>query len=249
MIYTRSGGYMGIGFAIPINMARRIMKDLIYEGEVSRGWLGVSIQNLDEDMREAMGIDERRGVLIGDVFAGQPADKAGIRRGDVVVSINGNDVTDVNDLRNAVADIRPGSNVPVTVVRDGKKTTMKVKIAERTGTKTGAPATEEEESESTESNASEKLGVKVGSLTDEIRNRLDLDRGTKGVVVLDIRSGSQAAREGIKEYDVIREVNRKRVSSPKEFERAMRSVKAGDSVLFLLEREGRTFFVAFKVRK
>ena len=90
MIYTQSGGYMGIGFAIPINMAREIMEDLIYEGKVSRGWLGVSIQDLDAATRDAMGLDaEVKGVLIGDVFKGQPADKAGIKRGDVVTSVNG----------------------------------------------------------------------------------------------------------------------------------------------------------------
>lgn len=250
MIYTRSGGYMGIGFAIPINMARRIMKDLIYEGRVSRGWLGVSIQDLDEDMREAMGIEDRRGVLIGDVFKGQPADKGGIKRGDIVVSINGNDVADVNDLRNEVADIRPGSKVPVTLIRDGKKATVTVKIAERTGDAKDAPASDDKaEEESGEPDVAEKLGMKIGSLSKQLREQLDLDADTKGVVVLGVEPGSQAAREGIKQHDVIREVNRKKISSAKDFKRAMRSVKPGGSVLFLLQRDGRTFFVAFKVRE
>jgi serine protease Do len=141
MIYTQSGGYMGIGFAIPINMARRIMEDLIYEGKVSRGWLGVMIQDLDATTRDALKISpETKGVLIGDVFKDQPADKAGFRRGDIVVSVDNKAVSNPNELKNAIANIRPGNKVPVEILRDGKKMTLHVTLSGRDKSKPDQPA-------------------------------------------------------------------------------------------------------------
>jgi serine protease Do len=114
MIYTQSGGYMGIGFAIPINMAKRIMEDLIYEGKVNRGWLGISIQDLDPAIREAFNLDtEVKGVLVGDVFKDQPAEKAGFKRGDIITSVNNKEILNSNQLRNVIASIHPGEKIPV----------------------------------------------------------------------------------------------------------------------------------------
>jgi len=255
MIYTQSGGYMGIGFAIPINMARRIMEDLIYEGKVSRGWLGVMIQELDPATREALGISsETRGVLIGDVFEGQPADIAGIKRGDVVMSINNKPVESPNELKNIVAGIDPGKKVPIELIRDGKKVTLKARLSVRDLDEKGRPRSEGGDDEDKKSDESgnttyEKLGITVGSITSDIRNRLNLDKDTKGVVIMDLERTSQAAEEGIRPGDVIIEVNRKPVSSVKEFKKQLKSVKPGDSLLLLVHRGGNTFFKAFKIRK
>jgi len=251
MIFTRSGGYMGIGFAIPINMARTIMEDLIYEGEVSRGWLGVTIQDLDQASADALGLKSAKGVLIPEVFEGQPADKAGIKQGDVIVTIDGKPVDDANELRNRIASIRPGTSVPVELVRKGKKRRFKVKIAKRDEakvTKLGA-AGGEDEGETGGEEASELLGLKAGALTDEIRSQLNLNPNIKGVVILDVRPGSQANLHRLRKGDVILEVNQRRVTSLDDYRNAMKGLKAGDSVLLLVLREGRTMYVAFKLKK
>ncbi len=247
MIYTRSGGYMGIGFAIPINMARRIMEDLIYEGKVSRGWLGVTIQDVDQATAEALGLEDRTGVLIPEVFEGQPADKAGIKRGDVIVSIDGKEVRDANELRNRVAVIRPGESVPVKVVRNGKAVSLKVKIGKRDQAEIDELSSAGEGG-SEKADAGELLGFEVGSLTSEVREQLGLRSGLKGVVVLEVDPAS-AARQRLQKNDVIMEVNQKRVTSVGQFKKAVKGLEEGDSVLFLVLRDGHTVYVAYKLRK
>ncbi|MBD3345962.1 MAG: Do family serine endopeptidase [Chitinivibrionales bacterium] len=256
MIYTRSGGYMGIGFAIPIKMARWIMEDLIYNGKVSRGWLGVQIQPMDDATREAMGLDKgTRGVLIADVFDGQPADKAGIKRGDIIVSIDGMGVENVNELRNTVASIDPGKKVPIEIIRNGKKKVLQAKLGERSKTKLAGESAEDEKEESADDyDATKKLGIKISELTDDVRSKYNIEKSTKGVVVVDLDRASLAAREGIQVGDVIKEVrikgqNAVPVTSAKEFKKIVRGLKPGDSVMFLIERDGHNRFVAFRLRK
>jgi serine protease Do len=249
MIYSQSGGFMGIGFAIPINMARQIMEDLIFEGKVSRGWLGVAIQELDQNTREAMGLeDDVQGVLIGDVFKGQPADKAGIKRGDIVTAINGKNVDSPNELRNSVAAIHPGAKVTIDVMRGGKKMTLKTTLSARDekekhagsfGGKAGGESAD----------FSAALGIKVTNLTAQQYDELSLDAGVKGVIVTDVDQASQAAKEGVRPNDIILEVNRISIASVKDFKSATSSVKEGDSVLFLFYRDGNTFYKAFKIKK
>ena len=251
MIYTRSGGNMGIGFAIPINMAHRIMEDLIYEGKVNRGWLGVMIQELDYNTREALGIDNKnRGVLIGDVFKDQPADKAGIKRGDIVLSINNKPVTNTNELKNVVASIRPGKKAPVEVLRNNKKITLHVILTERDDDRTNKSAASDSKDspDSKNDDISQLLGIKAGNITPELQKQLDLNKNTKGVIILEVEPGSQAQREGIAQNDIILEINRKPTPTVKDFKKLLKSIKPGDSVLFLLQREGNTFFRAFKVK-
>ncbi|KMQ49752.1 HtrA protease/chaperone protein [Chitinispirillum alkaliphilum] len=249
MIYTRSGGNMGIGFAIPINMARRIMEDLIYEGTVTRGWLGVMIQELDQSTREALNLPRNvRGILIGDVFDGQPAQKAGIKRGDIITAIGDRKVEDPNQLRNAVANIRPGQTVPVTLFRDNEEITVEATITARdeegaSTTPTRSDTTPEESSEE----VSRTLGMELGNITRDIRNQLGLGRNVRGVVVLSVENNSQAAQEGIRENDIILEVNRTAVTSVREFNQVAEP-KSGEPILFLLQRDGNTFFRAFRVR-
>lgn len=257
MIFSRTGGYMGIGFAIPINMARWVMEDLIYEGKVSRGWLGVKIQNLSAATREAFGLSDKfTGVLVADVFEGQPAARAGVKRGDVVISINGVDVDDVNELRNTVAGIDPGKSVPLVVMRDGKEVVLSVKLGERDeeSLEKGESTEEKDEDEDSEGGSAESLGLTVKSITGEMRKQYGLDKDVKGVVITDVAPSSQAAQEGLRPGDVVKELGvggkrRVAVTSAKAFKRELKGVKEGDAVMFLLERDGGTFFVAFKVRK
>ncbi|MBN2189074.1 MAG: DegQ family serine endoprotease [Chitinispirillaceae bacterium] len=249
MIYSQSGGYMGIGFAIPINMARQIMEDLICEGKVSRGWLGVMIQDLDRNTRDAMGLPaETKGVLIGDVFKGQPADKAGIKRGDIVTSVNDKPVEGANELRNAVAAIHPGAKVPVEILRNGKKVTAQVTLTGRDARKTQSTlSSREPPAEGEDADFSTKLGIKVGSLTPKQYAELGIDKSVKGVMVQEVDEASQAAANDIRPNDIIMEVNRQEISNVKDFRQATKSIKAGDSILLLILRDGNTFFRAFKV--
>jgi len=252
MIYTQSGGNMGIGFAIPINMARRIMEDLIFDGKVSRGWLGVSIQELDQSTRDAFNLPaETKGVLIGDVFKDQPADKAGIRRGDVIVKVNERPIETLNQLRNQVAAIHPGKTVPVEVLRNGKKQTVQVKVTSRDDTAAqvslGDAATDQLPAQT--SDAAQLIGIKVGAVTDDIREQLNLAKSVQGVVITEAARGGQAAQEGLRPNDVILEVNRKPVPTVKDFTQAVKGVKTGDTIVFLIQRDGNTFYRAFKIRK
>lgn len=251
MIYTQSGGYMGIGFAIPINMAQKIMEDLIFEGKVSRGWLGVMIQELDQPTREAFGLDKSaQGVLIGDVFPDQPAAKAGIVRGDIVTSVDNKAVSSPNELRNAIAAIHPGKKVPIELLRSGKKTTVFVTLSGRD--KSQVAEKESKGSEPGENSSSEdvskKLGIRVSPITPEIKSNLGLKADTKGVVITGFEEKSLSAQEGLQENDIIIEVNRKAVTSIKDFKIAVKDLKAGDSVLLLVQRGENTFFKAFKIK-
>ncbi|MCX7725770.1 MAG: DegQ family serine endoprotease [Chitinispirillaceae bacterium] len=251
MIYSRTGGYMGIGFAIPINMARRIMEDLIYEGKVSRGWLGVMIQDLDPATREALKLDPKiKGVLIGDVFKDQPAEKAGIKRGDIVISVDGKVVSNTNELRNEIASIKPGKKVPIKILRDGKEQTVYVTLTSRDKAKVDKSQPENKEEKVKDAEAvAEKIGIKVASITSELKEKYNLPSNAKGVVIVEVLPGSIAQMEGLREGDIIVEINRKPLESISDFKNALKGIKNGESVLFLIEREGNTFFKAFKVKK
>jgi len=251
MIYTQSGGYMGIGFAIPINMAKRIMEDLIYEGKVSRGWLGVMIQDLDQATIEGFGLDPNtKGVLIGDVFKDQPAAKAGIKRGDIIQSFDGKIVTNPNELRNEVATVHPGKKVPVEILRSGKKQTAYVTLSGRDKDieKTESAENKAEADNPTSDNVSQ-LGIKAGNITPELREQLDLDKNIQGVVVLEVKNGSTAEGAGIQQNDVILQANRQDITNVASFKAATKGIKAGDPVLLLIQREGNTFYKAFKLKK
>jgi serine protease Do len=252
MIYTQSGGYMGIGFAIPINMAKKIMEDLIYEGKVSRGWLGIMIQELDQATIEAFGLEQStKGVLISDVFKDQPAEKAGIKRGDIIQNIDGKPVTNPNELRNQVATIHPGQKVPVDILRAGKKTTVYVLLSgrDKENVKELSSQDKKDNDENESVDVSQSFGMKAGNITPEIRDQLQLDKSIQGVVVLDVKEGSQASIAGIQPNDVIMEINRKEVTNTNGFKQMLKDTKSNDSVLFLIQREGNTFYKAFKIKK
>ncbi|HUI91336.1 MAG TPA: DegQ family serine endoprotease [Chitinivibrionales bacterium] len=248
MIYTTSGGFMGIGMAIPINMARRVMEDIIYNGKVTRGWLGVQIQDINDAMRSALGLGNRKGVLIGDVFKGQPADRAGIKRGDVVLSVDGKAVETSNELKNTVAGIQPGKKIPVVVFRGGKEITVNVVLNERDEAAVNKLSSGGEKQPEGGADTGSQLGLSVTNLTEETRQQFSIASDVTGVVVTDVDQASQAAGEGVQPGDVVQEINRQPVSSVKEFTKVAKSIKPGTSVLLLIRRGQNSMFVAFTLR-
>ncbi|RMH69401.1 MAG: DegQ family serine endoprotease [Gemmatimonadetes bacterium] len=241
-ISTRSGGYDGIGFAIPINMARNIMEKLITDGKVARGWLGIWIENLDATMAEAMGLDpDTRGVIVNDVMEDSPALEAGLERGDVIVGLNGDPVTDVSSLRNRIAGMDPGTKIKLEYYRDGKKKTVSVTLGELDSQTVVAEHAEPE--------VSEKIGIEVATITSERARRYRLDENVEGLVITSVTPRSVAAKEGLRPGDVILEINRHEIKSIKDFQNEMKNLEAGDAVLFLIQRDENTMFVALKVPK
>lgn len=254
MIYSQSGGFMGIGFAIPINMARRVMEQIIYEGKVTRGWIGVTIQPLDPETREALGLERTGGgVLIGDVFQGQPAAKTGMKRGDVVVAINDQEVNTPNDLRNLVATLEPGSTVPFTVIRNGDRRTIKIKIEERDpeqikqlNPQQGFQEPQQDEEEPPQ----ELMGLNVANLTNDIRRQFGIARGTSGVVVVGVNPASVFSGK-LTEGDVIMEMkaegkNARKIEAVDDLQKMLSGLEEGTSAVFLVQRQGSTLYVSFR---
>jgi serine protease Do len=256
MIYSRSGGNMGIGFAIPINMAKRVMEDLIYHGEVTRGWIGVGIQDIDPATRDALDLGNRKGVLISDVYKGQPADKAGLQRGDIVCSINGKETGTASQLRNTVATCKPGNPVPLVVLRNGKEINLTMTIARRDEKQIAKLSSGGSDNESTSEPAEKsdvKLGINVANLSADIRQKYNFKPDTKGVVVLSTDNSKGDGRSALREGDVITQIKTKGqgfvlVESVKDFERITKGLKNGDAVMLLVERNGSSFFASFKLR-
>jgi Do/DeqQ family serine protease len=238
-ILTPSGGNIGIGFAIPSNMARNVMDQLIHGGEVHRGMLGVGIQAITPELATSMHLKDTHGVLVNSVEPNGPAAQAGIRAGDVIVSLNGAAVTDPNSLRNRIAGAAPGSDMSVGLLRDGRQQDVKVRLAE-------LPRTKENQSKQgpapTNGNAGQ-LGLNVEPLTDDAASELGLKNGTRGALVTAIDPSGPAADAGIRAGDVIQEVNHQAVRTGAEIRSALEKTGKGPALL-LVNREGHTVFVA-----
>jgi Do/DeqQ family serine protease len=226
-ILTPSGGNIGIGFAIPANLAKNVMTQLIETGRVHRGMIGVTIQPVTSDLARSLGLTDVRGALVSAVEAGGPADKAGVRRGDVITSVNGIAVKDTNDLRNDVAQLKPGSEVKLTLVRDGKQQAVTATLSER-------KAASAEREEGAAASAAGGFGMAVEPLTRDRAQELGL-ASTAGVVVVEVQSGGRAADAGLRPGDVIIEVDRKPVSSPDQLRAAL---KDGSRPALLLVQRG-----------
>jgi serine protease Do len=241
-IATRTGGYMGIGFAIPVNMAKNVMDQLIKTGKVTRGWLGVYIQPVTPEFQKQFGLKSAEGALISDITAGGPSEKAGLKRGDVIVRFKGQPVKDTNQLRNAVAATKVGIDAEGVVIRDGKEKTFAVKVGElpEKDTASGGQLGE---------GFGGDLGFDVQNLTPEIRQRLGVPEGQGGVVVMDVKQAGDAYQKGLRRGDVIVEVNRTPISSVADYNRVIGGVKAGDQVLLVVITEGHTRYVSFTVGK
>jgi serine protease Do len=232
-----SGGNEGIGFAIPVNLAREVMNQIMDHGKVTRGYLGIVIQPITPAMSKALGQSEPQGVLVGDVSPKGPAQASGVERGDVILDLNGKAINDSNELRNTIALLQPGETVTLKVSRNGSTRDIKVKLGELPSSK--------EEGQNEHGGASKDAleGVSVENLDAETAKELGLPVSTKGVVVTDIDPSSPKADSGLRKGDVIQEVNHQPVHNVAEFEQALH--KTGkENALLLVNRGGTTLFIA-----
>jgi serine protease Do len=247
-IYSQSGGYMGIGFAIPVNLARSIQAGLQKNGKVERGWLGVSIQSVSRDMAEALGqkVPEGgivRGALIGDVVPDSPAEKAGVQRGDLVTRIDGAEVKDANDLMNRVALLAPGAKTELTVIRGGKEKKITVTVGKRDEGKLAR----QEGGGSGGSVAA--LGLAASDLDDAARRRYRIGKRVKeGAVVAQVEPDGPAAEAGVRVGDVIVEADRRKISAAADLDAAVAEEGKDGKILLLINRGGDTFFAMARLR-
>ncbi len=231
-------GGQGIGFATPIQLARSVLGQLKEKGKVTRGWLGVYIQRLTPEAAENLGLAGRHGALVSDVTSGGPAEKAGIRSGDVIVGFNGKEIKDEHDLPQAVASAAPGKTVDVRLLREGKETTVTVAIAEMEG-ELGKPAGGH--------GLSKNLGLTVQDITHEIAQRFETEN-TKGVVVTGVEDGSPAEDAGFTEGDIVRAIKRNPVTNSAEFTKLVKKFQSDKTILFLVERGDARILLTVKTR-
>ena len=227
----------GIGFAIPSNMAKQVMQQLLTRGKVVRAWLGVGIQPVTGELAGKFGVNENEGVLVNEVFDNDPAYRAGIKPGDIITKVDGKGVDTPNSLSRLIAALDPGAAASIEVVRDGKRQLISVPLIER---KESAVLTSIQPSR-----AEVKLGLDVQDLTPELAEKFKL-KETRGVLVTKVDRGSVAMVEGLREGDLIKEVNRSEVTSSSEFSTAVSKAKRGDTVLLRVLRENRAFYVVLK---
>jgi serine protease Do len=241
-IFSRSGGYQGIGFAVPSNMARLVMDQLIQKGKVTRGWLGVTIQEITPELSQKFGLKTAKGALVGDVAKGSPAEKAGIKRGDIILDFNGKKVDDVGNLRNMVAQSKVGALVPLTIMRSGKEYAINVMTTELP-----KDALETVPGSAPEDTAFEGLaGLNVIELSREISRQLGLPKDEKGVVVVRVDPGSSVEDAGMRKGDVIQEIDRKKVFGLADYNRIVGGVRPDDTVLMFVNRGGKKFYVTVR---
>lgn len=224
-LFSRTGGYMGIGFAIPINMVKTIQNQLQNEGKVTRGWLGVVIQNVDENLARSFGLDKAEGILVSEVQTGSPAEDAGVRQGDVILKLNGTTLVDVADLRNRVALLPPDSVAKLDIIRSGTQKTIDVTIGERPGDPRQLGKKDNGKS------SLEQFGLAFQDLTPELAERLGYQE-KEGVIVSQVDQGSPASSAGMRPGQLVEEVNKQLVKNVKELKQAI--AKSDDKNRILL---------------
>lgn len=238
------GGNIGIAFSIPSNMAKSVMEQLIKDGKVRRGQLGINIQNVTDELAKSLDLEARSGVIVSNVRTGSAAEKAGIKRNDLIVAINGEKIEDSNVLRNKVASSLPGSEIKITVQRDGKQIELTATLDEAKLDGERLPGPGGNEDGPGPQNQGGKLGLSLEPVSPAAAKQLGLD-GTEGVVVTDVDQDGPAAESGIARGDVILEINRKPVSSVADVRAALDG--AGDrSVVLLVNRRGQTSYLTVK---
>ncbi len=237
-IFSTSGGYQGIGFAIPSNMVKSIMNSLITKGKVIRGWLGVSIQSITPELAKQFNLKGEKGVLVSDVSENGPAEKAGLKRGDIVVEYDGKSTDEPNQFRNMVANTPPGEEHTIKVLRNEELITLKVTIGE-------LPGDQQQAEGSVSENALKGIGVQ--DITADMARKLNLPARVKGVIVSDVDENSPAANV-LTQGDVIQEINRKKVGSVKEYQEITAGIKKDENVLLLVFRGGSSVYITLSVK-
>jgi serine protease Do len=222
----------GIGFAIPISMAKSILPDLKAKGKVRRGWLGVSVQDITDDIAKSMKLKDKSGALVSDVFKGDPADVAGLKSGDIVTEINGKPVKDTHELLLIIAGLRIGDTIRIKIIRDGQERVIPIVVAERT----------EKAEMAAVQHTGEAFGMTVQEITPEISRQLGLSI-KRGIIVVDVQEGSIAEEVGIQQQDVILQVNKSKITTMKEYQREIAKAGEKGSILLLIKRGKATFFV------
>jgi serine protease Do len=235
---SQTGGSIGIGFAIPSNMARDLLPQL-KKGKVVRAWLGVMIQAITSDLKNAFDLKDDKGALVADVVTGGPAEKAGFKRGDVIMSFDGKDIDESSELPYMVSSTPVGKTVDVEVLRSGKKQTIKVKLGE-------LPQDEETILASRAPSSPTSLGLYVQELTPELASRYNIT-SSEGVVIFRVDINSPASEAGLRSGDVILEIDREPIGDTGQFNRKIKDYKEGDTILFLVERSGSTLYLTIKV--
>jgi serine protease Do len=229
-IFTRSGGYQGIGFAVPINMARKIMRDLIDKGTVSRGWLGVGIQNVSHDLAQAFQLDNTKGSLITGVMPDTPAKKAGMRKGDVVIRINEKSIRDSNHLRNEIANAGAFADIEIELIRDGKSVIIQLKLDERPR-KLGQIKVAPQAVPTIEQ--VEMLGMIVEELTEKTAKQLGIETGS-GIVIVEVKPGSPAEKTGLLPGMIVQEVERHAIANLSIFKELVSEMDPEKGILLLI---------------
>jgi serine protease Do len=234
-IFTQTGGSVGIGFAIPVNMAKDLLPQL-KKGKVVRGWLGVLIQKITPELKDKLDLKDEKGALVADVVSGGPAEKAGIKRGDVIVSFDGKEIDEMSELPYVVASTPVGKAVTLEVIRKGQTKEIRVEVGEL-----------KEEGESpVVSEAEPNLGLTLKEITPELARNFRLSE-TSGLVVVQVDANSPAAEAGVAPGDIILEVDQAPVKTLREFDKKMSSYSAGDTVLLLINRRGNTLYITLKI--
>lgn len=239
-IFSQSGGYQGVGFAVPTNLAKPVYESLISTGKIVRGFLGVGIQEISADLAQSFQLNQTKGALVTNVVSGSPADEAGLQRGDVVVEFQGKPVLDPRSLQHHVIRTAVGSEVSMVVMRDGHKKSVKTVIREQNNPTQVAQASPVEKE-------GPLAGVAVQDLDSGIAQQLGLEKNVNGVVVMDVAQGSYAARAGLAQGDVISEINRKPVGSEEDFVKAVSHLKENSSALIFIHRGKGALYLNIKV--
>jgi serine protease Do len=242
-IFSKSGGYQGIGFAVPVNMVRSIMDQLVKNGKVVRGWLGVSIQEMTPEVARKFGLDKPDGALVSDITKGSPAQKAGLKRGDIITEFNGKPVKDASSLKNLVAQSSPGAKAVIRVVRGSRSLDLNTEIGEYP-TEISYSNINKAPRLAMHKHEQPFSGLKVADLSREVIRQLGLSPSEKGVVVVEVREGSPGDLAGLKRGDVIEEIDRKGLAGVADFNRMASRAPKEEPVLLLVNRSEKRFYIS-----
>ncbi len=239
-IASGTGGFMGIGFAIPANLANKVMTDILDKGRVVRGWLGVYIQDVTKELADALELESSTGVLVSSVQEDSPAEKAGLKSEDVILQFNSKKVKNSNELRNLVASTGPGVEVALGIMRNGKDKKIRVRLGELSDDQQIRPSSRTQ-------GVKRNIGIEVANINSDLVRKYDLKVKKDGVVITNVDRGSIADQSGLRPGDVILKVNKRTVSNVSDYDKLLESVKEGDTLLLYIQRDEAKIFIAFTI--